>query len=83
VGASHHDDVVAPFGHELGFEIAAVHCLEVGDDWTLGKRLRMRGLHSCLGDDERGAGFEPVNAGTQRHLGGGNASSIVTTSSEI
>ena len=72
MGAGHHDDVGgAGFGHHLGLEITAVHRLEIGDDG----RVRKRGAEGAdavesLGEDERGAGLEPVDPGPHREGGG-------------
>jgi AraC-like DNA-binding protein len=72
VGAGHHDDVGgAGFGHHLGLEVAAVHGLKIGDDG----RVRKGGAEGAdavesLGEDERGAGLEPVDAGPQGEGGG-------------
>ena len=72
MGALHHDDVRrAGLGHHLGFEIAAVHRLEVGDDGDAGESsAEAADAVEAFGEDERRAGFEPVDAGAEGHLGG-------------
>ena len=72
VGPGHDHDVRrAGLGHHLGFEIAAVHRLQIGDDRRVGKSLA-QGPHAvhALGDDQRRAGFQPIDAGPHGQLGG-------------
>jgi len=69
VGAGHDDDVGrAGLGHHLGLEVAAVHRLQVSDDWDLREALA-QGAHAVqpLGEDERRAGLEPVHARPAGH----------------
>ena len=72
VGTGHDDDVGrAGLGHHLGFEVTAVHRLEIGDDggvWKSG--AESADAVESLGEDERGAGLEPVDSGAHREGGG-------------
>lgn len=71
--AGHDDDVSGTgFSHHFGFEIAAVHGFEVGDDGNAGEVLTQRAnAVETFGKDERSAGFQPVHAGAQGGGGGG------------
>ena len=68
-----HDVRRAGLGHHLGFQVAAIHRFQVGDDRRLRKSLAQcpHAVHA-LGDNQRRSGLQPVNARTQRHLGRGN-----------
>ena len=72
VGAPHHDDEAgAGLRHHLGFEIAAVHRLQVGDDGMVREAFaQRRDRVQPLGQDQRRAGLEPVDAGVDGDLRG-------------
>ena len=67
MGPGHHDHVGgAGLGHHFGLQIAAVHRLEISHDRHVGKRGSQR-PHAvqALGEDQRRARLQPVDAGTQ------------------
>lgn len=72
MGAGHDDDMgSAGFGHHFSFEVATVHGLQIGDDRDLGKsRAQGADAVEAFGEDERGASFEPINAGAEGEGGG-------------
>ena len=67
-----HDDhhVAAGFEHHLGFQPGAVHGFEVDHDGRVGK-LPPEGAHGVqtLGQQQRRADLEPVDAGFDRGAG--------------
>src|SRR5262249_5171238 len=74
VSARHYYDVRrAGSGHHLGFEIAAVHSLQVCDYRVVGEFPAQR-PHAVkpFGPDQRRARFEPVDTGLDRNARGLN-----------
>ena len=74
VGPGHHHDMRgASLGHQLGFQVAAVHGFQVGHDGRLRKPLSQgaNAVHA-FGDNQRRTGLQPVDASAQCHLGSGN-----------
>jgi hypothetical protein len=72
MGAGHDHDVGgAGLGHHFGFKITPVHCFEIGNDGMVGK-CRAQGAYTvqALGQNERSARFEPVDAGLDGDAGG-------------
>lgn len=69
--ARHDDDVRgSAFGHHLGFEVAAIHCLQVGDDRSVGKGLpEFANAMKSFGEDERSASLKPIDASAHREGG--------------
>ena len=70
VGARHHHHVRrAGPGHHLGFQVAAIHGLEIGYDRRAGEALA-KGAHAVepFGEDQRRAGFQPIDSGAERSL---------------
>ena len=72
VGAGHDDDVGgAGFGHHFGFEVAAVHGLQVGDDGGGGEgAAEGADAVEAFGEYEGRAGLQPVDAGAEGEGGG-------------
>ena len=66
----HHDEVRARLGHHLGFEVTAVHRLQVGDD-RMSREPRAKALDrpQPFGEDQRRTGLEPVDAGIDADRG--------------
>ncbi len=66
MGAGHHHHVGGSRpGHHLCLEVAAVHCLEVGHDRHLGEGgPQLPDTMQALGQNQRRAGLQPVNAGS-------------------
>ena len=66
----HHDERRAVPEHHLGFEVARIHRLQVGDDRMTGILLVERGDRvEPLAQDERRPDFQPIDAGPNRDLG--------------
>ena len=67
----HHDEVRARLGHHLGFEISAIHRFEVGDDRMI-RETRAQSFDGVqpFGEEQRRAGFQPVDAGLDGDGGG-------------
>jgi len=68
---SHHHEQTSPgLHHDFSFEPAAVHCLEIGDNRYARVAITQLPYRShALGNDKRGAHFEPIDAGADAYLG--------------
>ena len=65
--AHHHHERRAVAEHHLGFEVARVHRLQVGDDRVIRVQLVERGHRvEPLTEDERCSDLEPIDASSHR-----------------
>jgi len=71
VGLTHYDHhASAGFGHQLGFEAAAVHDFKVGNDGDQGVTgAKFADAARAFGEDERRSGFDPIDAGAESQIG--------------